>query len=167
MNVFKTVDSFVDDISLVDNMGFSVLGDVDDSSHISADFGGSVGKKEVVSTNSTHSASTHSANTHSAQDLLQFLSSLKNKRARVSFDSVDFIVHVEDVRLAKLSDMTNPPERRQHKDSDSFYRPKSILVKCREGNLFFVVEDILSKSVRLDCLNIVFEDFSVCIQLLD
>jgi hypothetical protein len=61
-------------------------------------------------------------------------------------------VTVREIKKGNIGDITNKPEKRQL--GEKFYTPPCLLIRCDEGSLYLVVEDIESMLVSLGSLDV-------------
>ena len=72
--------------------------------------------------------------------IAELFSPLLHKEIQFSFGKFEFPIIIQEIRLAKLTDMKNAPDKR--KDGDISYTPPVMQFITSEGYLYFVVEDI-------------------------
>lgn len=64
---------------------------------------------------------------------------LLDKQVTFSFAKFSFPITLQEIKLARLGDMTNAPEKRK---DEKYYTPPVMQITTSDGTLYFVLEDI-------------------------
>lgn len=67
-------------------------------------------------------------------------SNFLGKSVQITFGPHSFTTVLESVELARVGQMKNKPEMRVRGGKN--YTPPCMLLKCTDGNLYFIIEDI-------------------------
>jgi hypothetical protein len=73
--------------------------------------------------------------------IAQLFAPLLNKNVQFSFGKFSFPIVIQEIQLAKLTDMKNTPEKRTD-ENGKMYTPPVMQFVTNEGFLYFILEDI-------------------------
>src|SRR5688572_2843659 len=75
------------------------------------------------------------------EKIAALFSPLLNKNISFSFGKFSFPIIIQEINLAKLTDMKNAPDKRKSEDG-KMYTPPVMQFVTSEGFLYFILEDI-------------------------
>jgi hypothetical protein len=78
----------------------------------------------------------------------------------LEFKGLQLPVTIREVKKGNIGDIINKPEKRQREDG-KWYTPPCLLVQCDEGNMFFVIEDIVNIVIGVSGVRVMFESYAV------